>query len=97
MSYRENLIKALKAAPSDECGVIKMSTQVRDMIVDELESRPERVILRVNAWIRPRDEALARVKEDITAQLENGDRVIVIPNMCEAVFVPEGMEVANLP
>lgn len=36
MSYREKLIEALKNAP-DEYGVIKMSTQIRDIIVEELE------------------------------------------------------------
>lgn len=36
MSYREKLIEALKNAP-DEYGVIKISTEIRDIIVEELE------------------------------------------------------------
>ena len=36
MSYREKLIEALKNA-LDEYGVIKISTQIRDIIVEELE------------------------------------------------------------
>ena len=36
MSYTEKLIEALKNAP-DEYGVIKISTQIRDIIVEELE------------------------------------------------------------
>ena len=92
MTKREIIIRALKDAPT-EWGIIKMSVDFRDEIVKVLESCPERIILRLNNWVRPKDEEIMRIKADVTAQLENGDRVILIPNICEAVFVPEGLEV----
>ena len=92
MANRELLIEALKNAPV-EYGVIKMSTEIRDIIVKELEARPERIILRLTNWVRITDEDKEIIKSDVSAQMENGDRCIIIPNICEAVYVPDGLEV----
>lgn len=96
MANREALIEALKNAPV-EYGVIKMSTEVRDIIVKELESRPERILLRLTNWVKPSPETFEKLKNTVMAQLENGDKVIIIPNVCEAVYIPDGLEVKFLP
>lgn len=92
MSIRERLIAALKVAP-DEYGVVKMSTEIRDMIVRELEAGRERLILRTTNWVRLAPERQQKLKKDITEQMENGDRVIIIPNVFEPTYIPEGLEV----
>lgn len=96
MANREALIEALKNAP-DEYGVIKMSTEIRDIIVKELEARPERIILRLTNWVKLTPETFEKLKNTVMAQLENGDKVIIIPNVCEAVYIPDGLEVKFLP
>lgn len=96
MANREALIEALKNAP-DEYGVIKMSTEIRDIIVKELEARPERIILRLTNWVKLTHETFEKLKNTVMAQLENGDKVIIIPNVCEAVYIPDGLEVKFLP
>ena len=95
MTHRELIINALKNAPV-EWDIIRMSTAVRDEIVKELESRPERIILRVTNWIKMSDEKFEELKSSVETQMENGDKVILIPNVCEAVYVPDGMEVQFL-
>ena len=92
MSTRERLIAALKVAP-DEYGVVKMSTEVRDMIVRELEAGRERLILRTTNWVRMNPQQKEELKKDITAQMENGDRVIILPNIVEPTYIPEGLEI----
>ena len=92
MRQRELLIDALKVAP-DEYGVVIMSTQVRDMIVRELEAGRERLILRTTNWVMMNPKQKEELKKDITAQMENGDRVIILPNIVEPTYIPEGLEV----
>lgn len=92
MSTRELLIAALKAAP-DEYGVVKMSTEIRDIIVRELEAGRERLILRMTNWVRMNPQQKEELKKDITAQMENGDRVIILPNIVEPTYIPEGLEI----
>ena len=33
------------------------------------------------------------LSKDITAQMENGDRVIILPNIVEPTYIPEGLEI----
>lgn len=95
MTQREKIIEALQNA-SELNGVINMSTDFRDVLVRELESRPERIILRVKNWIRMDDELLSKTKSIVNEQLENGDKTIIVPNVFDVVYVPEGLEVQML-
>lgn len=95
MTQREKIIEALQNA-SELNGIIKMSTDFRDELVRELESRPERIILRIKNWIRMDDELLSKTKSIVNEQLENGDKTIIVPNVFDVVYVPEGLEVQML-
>lgn len=64
MSYREKLIEALKNAP-DEYGVIKMSTQIRDIIVEELEKDSK--------WISVKERLPTSIVNKVLVWLEHED------------------------
>lgn len=70
---------------------------IRDTLALLTESRPERILLRLTNWVKLTPETFEKLKNTVMAQLENGDKVIIIPNVCEAVYIPDGLEVKFLP
>lgn len=100
MQDREIIIDGLRELIEQETtdGLVDGVSQelIRDTLALLAESRPERIILRVKNWIRMDDELLSKTKSIVNEQLENGDKTIIVPNVFDVVYVPEGLEVQML-